>query len=202
MRACVLRLVLAAIPALWLCACADPYVFQNRTIRSGSWKIERQIDRVTGAPIDSAFVNTLASSNSNQLLSQPASMQLGCFLGRPVVKFAFEFKVGTNLNSFLGYRFDTKPGHEIGARFIQGASTVVIEEPAEVAPFVSELATSSVLYIRIRSYNGGRTTAEFKVDGAPAAIQSAFAHCPVKSAPPPQPPPRTALSEPRRPPLR
>jgi hypothetical protein len=178
-----------------LCACAAPYVFQNSsTVWSGNWKIERQPDRVTGGPIDSAYVKTRVSSHSGQLLTQPAKLQLACFLGKPAVNFSFEFKIGTNLNSFLGYRFDDKPGHEIGARFVQGASTVIIEEPAEVAQFVSELATSSVLYIRIRSYNGGRTTAEFKVDGAPAAIQSAFARCPVT----PPTPARTASPPLRR----
>jgi hypothetical protein len=71
---------------------------------------------------------------------------------------------------------------------VQGASIVIIEEAAEVAQFVSELATSSVLYVRIRSYNGGRTAAEFKIDGAPTAIQSAFSRCPVT----PPTPARTA----------
>ena len=189
-RACVLRLVAAAIPAPLLCACAsDPYVRSASTAPSGNWRIERQLDRVTGAPIDSAFVTTRTSSNSSAILSQPATLQLGCFLGKPVVTFAFAFKVGTNLNSFLGYRFDEKPGHEIGARFVQNSSSVVIEEPAEVAQFVSELSTSKLLYIRIRSINAGRTAAEFDVDGAPAAIQSAFAHCPVRPA---APAPRTA----------
>jgi hypothetical protein len=101
------------------------------------------------------------------------------------VKFNFESKIGTNLNSYLGYRFDEKPGHEIGARFVKGASAVVIDDKAEVAQFVSELATSKVLYVRIRSLNAGRTAAEFKVEGAQAAIDAALAGCPV-TAPAPQ----------------
>ena len=189
MRVCGLRLTPAMIPAFMLSACADPYVFQNSTtVSSGSWKIERQLDRVTGGPIDSAYVSTRSSSHTGQLFAQPAKMQLACFLNKPAINFTFNFKVGTNLNSFLGYRFDEKPGHEIGARFVQASSTVVIEEPAEVSQFVGELATSKVLYVRIRSDNGGRTVAEFNVDGAPAAVQAAFAHCPVT----PSTPARTA----------
>lgn len=196
MRSSVLR-VTAVVPAILLSACADPYVYVSpaTAISSGSWKIEHQLDRVTGGPIDSAFVTTRVSSNSSTLFTQPASLQLGCFLEKPVAKFTFAFKVGTNLNSFLGYRFDDKPGHEIGARFVQGSSSVVIEEPSEVAQFVTELATSNQLYIRIRSYNGGRTTAEFKVDGAPAAIEAALKRCPVQQA---APAPRTASVPVRR----
>ena len=115
-------------------------------------------------------------------------MQMSCFIDKPVINFRFEFKVGTNYNSFIGYRFDDKPGHEIGGQFMANAMSVAIEDPAEVAQFVSELANSNMLYIRIRSFNAGRTAAEFKVDGAPDAIASAFATCPVKppeAAPPP-----------------
>lgn len=187
MCTCVLRVVLAIIAALSLGACAlDPLTSPLTPVTtSGSWKIEKAEDRVTGGPIASAMVVTRKSSNTGTLFSHNASMQLACFIDRPVVTFSFDFKIGTNLNSFLGYRFDEKPGHEIGARFVQGASTVVIEDRDEVAQFVSELATSRVLYVRLRSYNGGRTAAEFPVDGAPAAIQAAFAHCPVKPAAPP-----------------
>ena len=104
-----------------------------------------------------------------------------------MVTLRFEFKIGTNLNSILGYRFDDKPGHEIGARFIASANTVVIEEPAEVAQFASELATSNSLYVRIRSLNAGRSSAEFKVDGAPAAVAAGFDGCPTaQPAPSPQ----------------
>jgi hypothetical protein len=175
------------VPALLLCACArDPYVSQASAVPSGNWRIERQPDRVTGKPIGSAFLVTRVSSNANVLYTQPASLQLSCFMDQPVVKFNFQNKVGTNLNSFFGYRFDEKPGHEIGARFLADSAAVVIEDKAEVAQFVSELATSNVLYVRTRSLNAARNTAEFKVDGAPAAIEAAFAACPVTPSPPPQ----------------
>ena len=142
---------------------------------------------MTGKPITNATLTTRTGSSANSLYTQPASLQLACFLGKPIVSFSFDFKIGTNLNSFLGYRFDEKPGHEIGARFLASANTVVIEEPAEVAQFASELATSNALYVRIRSLNAGRSSAEFKVEGAPAAIAAGFNGCPVaQPAPPPQ----------------
>jgi hypothetical protein len=185
-RVDILRLIPAA-PALLLCACArDPYVSQASAVPSGNWRIERQPDRVTGKPIGSAFLVTRSSSNANVLYTQPASLQLSCFMDQPVVKFNFQNKVGTNLNSYLGYRFDEKPGHEIGARFLADSAAVVIEEKAEVAQFVRELATSNVLYVRTRSLNAARNTAEFKLDGAPAAIEAAFAGCPVAAPATPQ----------------
>jgi hypothetical protein len=62
---------------------------------------------------------------------------------------------------------------------------VVIEDRSAVTTFANELSMSNVLVIRIRSLAAGRTTAEFKLDGAPAAIEAAFAGCPLTPAPAP-----------------
>jgi hypothetical protein len=177
--------VLAAVGAS-LCACAkrDPLVSTAGATPVGNWRIEKQVDRVTGAPLSSAILMTRSSSNSAVAFAQPAQMQLLCFEDRPMVRFAFDFKVGSSRNSTLGYRFDEKPGHETSARFLANYSTAVIEDKGEVAQFVGELATSNVLYVRIRSLNAGRSSAEFALDGAPAAIEAAFAGCPVTAAKP------------------
>lgn len=165
---------------LGACATPDPYVANPATTTSGNWKIEKQVDRITGVPVPSAMLVIDNASNSFAEYARPASMQLTCFEGKPMVRFAFEFKVGTDPNSIIGYRFDEKPGHDnVAARFLQEYRTVVIEDRAAVAAFANELATSSVLVIRIRSLAAGRTTAEFKLDGAPAAIEAAFAGCPL-----------------------
>ena len=63
-----------------------------------------------------------------------------------------------------------------------------------MAQFISELTLANALLIRIRSFTGGRTTADFKVAGAPAAIAAAYAGCPLTgsartSALPPAPEP-------------
>lgn len=165
---------------LGACATPDPYVANPATTTSGNWKIEKQVDRITGVPVPSAMLVIDNASNSFAEYARPASMQLTCFEGKPMVRFAFEFKVGTDPNSIIGYRFDEKSGHDnVAARFLQEYRTVVIEDRAAVAAFANELATSSVLIIRIRSLAAGRTTAEFKLDGAPAAIEAAFAGCPL-----------------------
>ncbi len=151
---------------------------------------DRMTDRVADAPISSAGVSAMAS-NAAEPFPQLSFMQLSCFINSPVISFKFPFKVDSERNSFLGYRFDENPDHDPNARFVASASTVIIEDDREVAEFARELATAKVLYIRIRSFNAGRTAAEFKVDGAAAAIAAAYATCPVK---PPAPPQRAATS--------
>lgn len=178
----VVRAGVMCVAAVTLGSCVtarDPYVSSAGAKPVGNWRIERQQDRVTGAPLSSAFLMTASSSNSAVDFPRPAQMQLSCFKDEPVVRLSFNFKVGSNRNSMLGYRFDDKPGREAEARFLQDFRTVMIEDTAEVAQFVKELATSKVLYVRIRSLNAGRTAAEFKLDGAPAAIEAAYADCPL-----------------------
>jgi hypothetical protein len=173
-------IALAGMASL-LSAGADPYVSTTaNTVSSGEWKIERQADRVTGSAIASALLRTITSSHSQDAFAHPAQLQLTCFERNPVVRFSFEFKIGSDKNSALGYRFDDKPGRDnVESRILIGYTVLVIEDKAAVAQFVDELVNSSTLYVRIRSLNSGRTTAEFRVAGAAAAVQAALAECPV-----------------------
>lgn len=47
----------------------------------------------------------------------------------------------------------------------------------------ADMSGSRTLYVRIRSLNAGRTTAEFSLEGAAAAVQAAFADCPLSGKP-------------------
>jgi hypothetical protein len=164
-------------------ACArDPVVTGADAAPAGNWRIGRQVDRITGAPISSAYLMTRTVSNGTVLFPAPAQMQLLCFKDQPAVLLAFTFQVGSNRNAELGYRFDDKPGHQTSARFVDDYKTVVIEDRNEVTRFVNEMAASNVLYVLIRSLNHGRSSAEFHLDGAPAAINAALASCPVTPA--------------------
>jgi hypothetical protein len=166
------------------CTARDPYVSSANTISSGEWKIERQTDRITGNAIASALLWTRNSSHTSEDYAKPAQIQLMCFESKPVARFVFEFKIGSDKNSSLGYRFDDKPGRDnVESRVLLGYNVIVIEEKTAVAQFVDELVSSNVLYLRIRSLNAGRTTAEFRVAGAAAAIQAALAECPVTPLP-------------------
>jgi hypothetical protein len=186
---------LAAATGLLLAACTgyDPYVYGGKSQMAGHWRIERQTDRITGAPISSAQVNTTRVSNGNLLLGAPAAgLQLICFKQQPTVLIKFEFKIGSTRNTEIGYAFDQRPGRQPAVRVVEDYKSIVIEDPDEVRRFVSELSTANVLYVRIRSLNALRTSAEFQVDGAPEAIAAAYASCPLT------PPTRTSVAPPAR----
>ena len=142
---------------------------------------------MTGGSMSSAGIQTRTVSASNALFPPPVGMQLTCFREQPVVFFRFAFKVGSSRAGELSYRFDERPGHVPKAHFVDDYMSVVIEDQAEVARFAAELAVSNVLYIRTRSYNAPRASAEFHVAGAPAAISAGFAGCPPSSGPPAEP---------------
>jgi hypothetical protein len=175
----------ASAAVLLLAACTrDPFVSITtaNTTPVGEWHIERQVDRITGAPVSNAILITNRVSNGLILVPPPASMALACFKERPTVLIKFAFKVGSTRNAEMGYRFDDKPGHEPSVRIVEDYKSVVIEDQGEVARFVNEMATADGLYVRIRSLNAARTSAEFKVACAPAAIAAAYAGCPVTAA--------------------
>jgi hypothetical protein len=162
------------------CNTSDPYVRSAGQVPSGNWRVDRQIDRITGRTVSSAQLLTRNASHSGIDFAQPAGMQLTCFEGHAIVRISFDFKIGSDQNTILGYRFDDKPGRDnVASRVLPGSQHIVIEEKAAVAQFIDDLAGSSVLYIRIRSLNAARTTAEFRLDGSAAAVQAAFADCPV-----------------------
>ncbi len=163
---------------LGACAARDPLVAPSGTTMAGHWRIETQVDRITGAPIESALL-TAPSSHSGEPFPKHVTMQLACFNRQPIVRFVFEVNVATTRSNEFGYRFDDRPGHEIAARFLGDNKIAVIENGADVAQFVNELAAARTLYLRIRSLSFGRTTAELNVEDAPAAIAATVAHCPA-----------------------
>jgi hypothetical protein len=180
------RLLSLLIAALMLSACAgarDPAVAPGEIAHAGNWQIEKQIDRITGAPLESALL-TAPSSHSSEAFPKKATLQLACFNKKPLVRFAFEVKVATTRSNEFGYRFDDRPGHQITASFLGTDKVAVIEDGAAVAQFLDELAGAKTLYVRIRSLGFGRTTAEFNVEGAAAAIAATTAHCPPVIEPP------------------
>ena len=171
---------LVALAVVGGCLTRDPAVSVSNATSSGNWKIEKTVDRITGAPLPSAQLMTRTSSNSAVSTPKPAGLQLTCFEGQPLVRFAFEFKVGTDANSSLGYRFDDKPGRDdVKSRILPGYQVIVIDDPAAVADFIRDLEGAKSLYVRIRSLHAGRTTAEFELDGSAAAVQAAFSACPL-----------------------
>lgn len=152
----------------------------NSDPAAGNWTIERKVDRITGAPAPKVYLAARAA-NSRSGKTDNAIVQLMCFNAQPIVRFAFDFKVGASSTATVEYRFDQKPGHKADAKFLADFKTLVIEDRAAVAQFAGELATSTVLFVRVTSLALGRTEAEFRVPGAAAAIEAGYAECPLRS---------------------
>jgi hypothetical protein len=172
------RALLLLTTLLFLSACArDPLVGTSIATASGNWRIETQTDRITGTPLESAIV-TAPSSHSTEPFPKRVTLQLACFNRKPLVRFSFETKIATTTSNEFGYRFDEKPGHQIQAGFLGNDKIAVIENGPDVAQFLDELKDAKTLYLRIRSLGFGRTTAEFNVEGAAAAMAATTAHCP------------------------
>ncbi len=168
-------------------------VYGDTSVGIGRWVIDRQIDRITGKTI--AFVSiravktTTDQADNNLYFARNFLMELSCFRDLPTARLKFNYYVGSERNSTLAWRFDDKPGKESEARILRDYQTVIIDEPAEMRPFIEGLATSKTLYVRVVSLNNARNSAEFDVEGGAAAVKAAFADCPFPE-PPPEPPTR------------
>jgi hypothetical protein len=181
------RATLLMVAGLGLGGCArDAFVTPSGETRSGAWYIAHQIDRIsdTELPVSSLFA---PASNSNYDWPRVSSLQLTCFEGKPLVRFAFDVKIGTSRNTALAYRFDDRPGHEdVESRVVRNNQIIAIEDPAALATFVSEMAGARTLYVRVRSLNGGRTAVEYPLAGSAAAMRAAFGACKMPPLPLPE----------------
>src|SRR5581483_6085387 len=165
------RAVSAVISSVVVVACAmagaaiaEPF--------AGKWSIAERTDPITGRPAARVFLETTAY-NGRTHRKGPAIVQLVCNNNQAAVRFAYWYRIGSNSTASLQYRFDKTPGGTVEARFLPDFKTVVIEEKAAVAAFVQMLERSSYLYVRVLSLPFGHTIAEYRTEGAPAAIAAA-----------------------------
>lgn len=176
----------ALVGAVMLSGCMS-----NGTLRSGHWIIDQRPDQITGTPVGGAYTMAWGATKSGDPSIYTASLQLTCFENRPIAKLNFQFKIGSDLNTSLGYRFDDKPGHDaVESRVLLGNRVLVLEDPAALRQFIAELRGSNRLFVRIRALNTGNSAVDFKVGGAEPAIEAAYAACPL--APEPAPARRTS----------
>lgn len=176
-------MIVVAVLALTGCA-RDPFVTEEGETRVNDWWISHQFDRVSNAELPNAFVYAQAS-NSNLEYPRVSSLLLTCLERKePLVRFAFDFRIGTRANTVLGYRFDDLPGHEgVAVRVLRNNRVIVIEDREALATFLAELEKARTLYVRIRSIDGGRTAVEYPVAGAWTAIRAAFTNCDMPAPP-------------------
>jgi hypothetical protein len=182
MRPAVLVLTLALGLALGLvlggCAGDAARVAAPDKPDTGKWKFERRNDPVSRTQVTTAWL----SIGKYDFLSGrtfAGEVQLMCFKRQPVVRFAFNVKIGTDKTATIAYRFDENPGHDVRAKFFARPKMIIVDNKAEVVQFVTELATSKSLYLRVSTLTVGNIAAKFPVHGAQHAIEAAFAECPL-----------------------
>lgn len=165
--------------ALGLGACVTN-THPTQRVSAGDWKIEGRTDRVSDKPsFTAATVTRSRNSRVHPLELQLAMLQLLCFDNGPVVRLHFTHRVGSNRNSRLTYRFDQNPGRDVDVRILQDFKTVMIEDPNDVVRLADEMRTAGTLIVQVHSLTNSTSSADFKVGGAPAAIDAAYAGCPL-----------------------
>jgi hypothetical protein len=180
------RGLLAVVAAVAVSGCLshDRSLVKSRPDEtSGSWRVEHEIDRITGRPITSATAITRVTNSGKPLYTFPAVVTLVCSRGRLYVQFEFGLRVGAERNSTIAYRVDSKPGDEVEATFIQDHRTVVVDDRKAVARFVEEVTAGSMLMVRVSSPVWGRTFGEFRIVGAAAAFAPLLEACPPGAGP-------------------
>ncbi len=147
---------------------------------TGNWVVEKQTDR--GAPISSSAL-AAKSSRQHEVFPKSALLQLMCFKEGPVALcIRGQGRLRAQFRIWLPLR--RKTGRQINPRFVDDYRSALIDRPDELRAFIADLQTSQTLDMLIRSLNVGRTSVEFKLDGAQAAVAAAYASCPI---PPPNP---------------
>ena len=124
-------------------ACAIPYVSPTpRPCPPATGGSSVKTDRVTGKPISSAFADHDGARTPPLLFRSRRRFSSSCFMDNPVIKFRVPIQGRHQPTTRSSAIASTKsPATRSARHFMASASTVVIEEPAEVAQFVSELAT-------------------------------------------------------------
>lgn len=183
-RSGILQAARAAVAASLLAACATGDVSLTTAATpskpdTGNWSLEPRKDPIAG---HGATIARLYVLLEGLYISE---LELSCFKGKPVVRLRFSkrLKTGTDKTGSLAYRFDERPGRELKARFFARPHIILVEDKAEVARFVEEMADAELLQLRVHAITARPFTVKFTVRGAPYAIEAAYANCPLPGAP-------------------
>jgi hypothetical protein len=173
-----MRPALALMAAASLAACTAGLSDIPTPPADQPWQIDYRDDAIAGKakvailPFKSVY-NPLSGEEFK------GEMRLVCFKRQPIVWIGFNFKIGSNQNAALTYRFDEKPAVDAKARFLRNYSTVVIEDPSEVRRFLADLASANKLSILIASLVTENTNLTLNVRGGAAAIEAIVSGCPL-----------------------
>lgn len=179
----MLRAVLAVLMGICIATATERETLAQLggTAPATSWQVDRKPDPISGAGANAWVLATRVTARAGKL-PRPAALQILCFKKEAVIRLQFGERVGSNRSATLAYRFDEKPGRDANVRFLSDYKTIVIEEKADVVKFAGELAAADTLIVSIDSLVIGKTNAAFPVRGALAAMEAAFAQCPLPAA--------------------
>lgn len=149
---------------------------------TGKWRFESRNDPISGAQVTTAWLS-ISSYNFLSGNVYAGELQLMCFKSRPVVRLAFNMKVGSDRTAALAYRFDELPGQHVNASFFAREGIIVIDRKDEVVQFVDQLKDAQTLFLRVTRLRGGGFTAKFPVQGASQAVEATYADCPLRDKP-------------------
>lgn len=144
---------------------------------SGDWQITQKVDSVTGSKLTNVLLRSSKTTHDGLMFAPNAVMQFVCLKGRPLIHLMFGFQIGSKADTEVSYRFDEGPAQPVQPRILRGLQIAVIENKAEVAEFLRALPTANALYLVVNSLAEGRTSAEFRVSGAQAAVDVISAVC-------------------------
>lgn len=174
-----IRTGVLALLGLWLLgACASEVARAPEKPDTGKWQFEQRNDPVSGTQVVTAWLS-ISRYNFLSATSYEGELQLMCFKNRPVIRLAFNLKVGSDRTAALAYRFDENPGRYIKAKFFSREKLIAIDDMTEVADFADQLHSAQNLFLRVARLKAGTFTAKFPVHGASHAMEAAFANCPV-----------------------
>jgi hypothetical protein len=175
---------LAVLAVLGACAGDTVRTTTPEKPDTGQWKFERRPDPITGAQVTTAWLHISRYQFLGE--SYEGELQLACFKTRPVIRLAFNLKVGSDRTAALAYRFDENKGRFAKAKFFSREKIILIDNKEEVTEFVDQLRSAQILFLRVTRLRAGTFTAKFPVHGASHAIDAAFAECQVNEKPIPR----------------
>lgn len=169
---------------LLLGACAGDSVHTAAPNKPNTSQRKFEQRPVSGSQVTTAWLS-IRRYNFLSTTFYEGELQFLCFKTRPVIRLAFNLRVGSDKTAALACRFDQNPERYAKAKFFAQEKFIVIDDGKEVADFSNQLQSAQSLFLRVTRLRGGSFTAKFPVHGAQHAIDTAFAECPIAHKPKP-----------------
>lgn len=184
-RKAELFIAVVAVAGLSGCVSSSPGPaaggFQPSPVAARSdWQWKADPDKITGEVSPSISVATSQVQITGATGFHAASAAVDCINKVPSIMIVWDFPVGSQGSSAVAYRFDGRPGHEIGDAQFYNLQSQIIANPSEVKAFLDEAQSANSLLVRVSSVVG-IAEAQFATRGGAAMIQRFLEACPLTS---------------------